>query len=1290
MRDAAGATSHAIGVTLRQLPQSPTVVVAPDPSWLADPSRKWPVVVDPDVQLYDTLDCYIYTPSQPGPACGVEIDAGNNGSWVFRSLLQFNTSSVPSTATVTGAYLHMEVYNAQNNNSTPVGIYQLTHTWTNGVTWPTYDGTHTWTTAGGDYNPSATDVENLSGTGWYMWFPSTSLVQGWINGSIANDGLLLRTVNESTIGSYAIFDQNNPDPSNWPYLQIYYDPGLGVENYYNFSSHQLTDRLDLRANVGNGNLIVHSKDMSIRGTGLALNVDHYYNNLSNYSFDFANRWAMNGGWDVYVSPNNDGTVLYHGTSGEALLFTKTGSNFNSPIGLNAKLVQNGDGSYTLTFNQSGEKYNFASGGDFTSDVDRNGNTIRFNYDGNGRLASISDTQGRVSTLSYGDPTNSRYVTMISDPAGRQYRFGYDDANNNLTSYTDPNLGTTVFGYDNANNNNLTQITDPKSNVTKLTYTNPTGVEGDWRVSSIQYITNPGAQTGPTTRFTYNTGVGPCTASGVTKNTVITDANNHATTYCVDVQNRVRQAFDALNHSRQTTYDSNANVTQLQDGLSAVTQLNYDNNNNLQQIQSPASTQQQTPATSYLSYHASGQTYLPSSATQPQSATSNPNGNCQAFTYDAAGNLQTVYPGLTPSGTPPQCDGQTGSVAFTNAYQGDPGVTCGAKAGELCSTTDAKNNKTSYGYDSSGNVTSITPPAPLGATAIGYDGLSRVSSVTDGNSNRTSYAYDALDRIVQLLYGGATTCVPNSATCLSYTYDGDGNLTNRGDNTGNYTFSYDALNRVTDEALPDAATACTGSVPAGLTFAYDAVGNLASYCDVNGTTTYRYDAANRLQDLAEPTGSCTSTPTVLCTTFGYNNNDRRTQTTFPGGATLTADYNDPGQQKSAIGKTSGGTVLSSFSYGYALGSRDTQLRQTVTEADPVANLTTTYSYDTMSRLLTAANSSTTLNYSYDANGNRCSASTNCNTPTYLYDTANELTASPGVSSYSYDRNGNETGTSTGDSFSYNAKNQTTAITHGGTTLSGLSYADADQTQRTAAGATSFANSPLGVMIAKTGGSSTYFVRDNQGQIIGERTPDGSHWYFLKDGLGSVVAVVRGDGSQIGARYAYDPYGQVTCKPLPSSCTVSNPWQFAAGYLESTGLYKFGTRYYDPILGRWTQQDPIGGTAANPSTVDRYTYAGDNPVNRADPTGADWWNPTTWNASCATGIGLVILGAGIVVGAAVLGGAVAGAAAGAVATADLLEGIDLAVHLPWIFALIGGAGASGGLIAGIGTVLGLRSC
>lgn len=43
---------------------------------------------------------------------------------------------------------------------------------------------------------------------------------------------------------------------------------------------------------------------------------------------------------------------------------------------------------------------------------------------------------------------------------------------------------------------------------------------------------------------------------------------------------------------------------------------------------------------------------------------------------------------------------------------------------------------------------------------------------------------------------------------------------------------------------------------------------------------------------------------------------------------------------------------------------------------------------------------------------------------------------------------------------------------------------------------------------------------------------------------------------------------------------------------TGLTKFGTRYYDPDLGRFTQRDPSGQDLP-------YTYVGGNPVTTSTP-------------------------------------------------------------------------------------------
>jgi RHS repeat-associated protein len=85
------------------------------------------------------------------------------------------------------------------------------------------------------------------------------------------------------------------------------------------------------------------------------------------------------------------------------------------------------------------------------------------------------------------------------------------------------------------------------------------------------------------------------------------------------------------------------------------------------------------------------------------------------------------------------------------------------------------------------------------------------------------------------------------------------------------------------------------------------------------------------------------------------------------------------------------------------------------------------------------------------------------------------------------------------------------------------------------------------------------------------------------------------------YQYDPYGNL----LSSTGSVANPWRFAGGYFDSsTGLYKYGTRYYNPGFGRWSQQDPLRGQLNDPTSLNRYLYAGDDLVNMPDPSGRDY--------------------------------------------------------------------------------------
>ncbi len=90
-------------------------------------------------------------------------------------------------------------------------------------------------------------------------------------------------------------------------------------------------------------------------------------------------------------------------------------------------------------------------------------------------------------------------------------------------------------------------------------------------------------------------------------------------------------------------------------------------------------------------------------------------NQTALTYNQFGETTAI-------GTP---QGQGGTLH--RSYQGDntavPAPDCGGKTGQLCTSTDGNGNTTTYSY-TAGNVTTITPPAPLGVKTFSYDPAGR--------------------------------------------------------------------------------------------------------------------------------------------------------------------------------------------------------------------------------------------------------------------------------------------------------------------------------------------------------------------------------------------------------------------------------------------------------------------------------------------------------------------------------------------------------------------------------------
>ncbi len=256
----------------------------------------------------------------------------------------------------------------------------------------------------------------------------------------------------------------------------------------------------------------------------------------------------------------------------------------------------------------------------------------------------------------------------------------------------------------------------------------------------------------------------------------------------------------------------------------------------------------------------------------------------------------------------------------------------------------------------------------------------------------------------------------------------------------------------------------------------------------------------------------------------------------------------------------------------------------------------YGYDAPDRLTSATYTGTPAeSYAYDAVGNRTSSHRSA---TYNYQPFNRLT-STSTATYLYNNNGNmisKSDASGTTQFAWDFENRLVQVV------------------TPSAGSASYKYDALGRRIQRTpsSGISTNFVYDGQ-DVVKDINSDGSTveylngpgidnkirqkgsststtYYFSQDHLGSPTALTGTTGKLV-ERITYDAYGN-------SAGSTRTRYGFTGRERDLlTGLLYYRARFYDPQLGRFISEDPIGLAGG----INSFAYVGNNPVLYRDPSG-----------------------------------------------------------------------------------------
>ncbi len=312
------------------------------------------------------------------------------------------------------------------------------------------------------------------------------------------------------------------------------------------------------------------------------------------------------------------------------------------------------------------------------------------------------------------------------------------------------------------------------------------------------------------------------------------------------------------------------------------------------------------------------------------------------------------------------------------------------------------------------------------------------------------------------------------------------------------------------------------------------------------------------------------------------------------------------------------------YGYTVGASGNRLtavealHASALNAHP-STINRVYTYDNLYRLtgesLTFNSQPSTLDYAYDPVGNRLSR-TVAGAP--LQPQSFGFDANDRLNSDSYDANGNTLfGQGFGQSQAdrYDSENRLVQRVATASTLSYTYDGDGNRVSKTVTTATNTVTTYYVVDDLNPTGYSQVLeehvsfnlqpatlnlVYTYGHTLISQDRLEGTNWrtsFYGVDGHNNVRYLTDIDG-RVTDTYDYDAYGNL----ISRTGTTPNNYLFSGEQFDpDLGLYYLRARYHNPDTGRFWTQDSYEGSGSDPSSLHKYTYCANNPVNAWDPSG-----------------------------------------------------------------------------------------